>query len=303
MKVPLLKFNIPQEKRSRYADVGLIIAAICWGAGFIAGDVAIEYFPTFTVMMWRFLGAAAVIGLIFAKEVKKTTKLSIFYGVILGTILFVIQPFQLIALKTTTASQQGFLLASYAAMVPFFSRFIFKRKLKPKEFAAGIMVLIGIGVISLTEQFTIAIGDIYTLVFSAGYAIMVIFTGIFTNKVNTFSMTFFSFLTTGVLSVFAALIFEEPVESYSVAGVGAVLYLIFINTSLAYTLQNVCQRYTSDTHTAVLLSTDSLWAFVFGVLVMGEPFTWRLLLGGIIVFSAVLVSTVELKPKHFSIKR
>lgn len=297
------KFDIPPEKRSCYADIGLLIAAISWGIGFIAGDVAIDNFPTFTVMMWRFLGGAALIGLIFRKEVAKTTKESILYGVVLGTILFCIQPFQLIALLTTSASQQGFLLASYAAMVPFFSRLFFKRRLKPKEYVAGIMVLIGIGTISLTEQLTISIGDFYTLIFSAGYAMMVILTGIFTTKVNTFSMTFFSFLTTGLLSVVAAWIFEDPVTEYSAAGVGAIIYLICINTALAYTLQNVCQRYTSDTHTAVLLSTDSLWAFVFGVFIFGEPFTYRLIIGGMIVLSAVLISTVELKPKTFHLKR
>jgi drug/metabolite transporter (DMT)-like permease len=92
-----------------------------------------------------------------------------------------------------------------------------------------------------------------------------------------------------------ALIFEERPTTFPTAGVLSLAYLASINTAVAYTLQNVAQKYTTDTHTAVLLSTESLFAFIFGVFFYGDPFTPRILIGGLIVFSAVILSELKLK--------
>ncbi len=92
-----------------------------------------------------------------------------------------------------------------------------------------------------------------------------------------------------------ALVFEERPTTFPTAGVMSLAYLAFINTAVAYTLQNVAQKYTSDTHTAILLSTESLFAFIFGVFFYGDPFTPRILIGGLIVFSAVIISDLKWK--------
>ena len=64
--------------------------------GFVAGDMAAKAFPTFWIMTVRFLGAAVWMGLLFRRAVKSSTKEDIKAGMILGGLLFLAQPLQII---------------------------------------------------------------------------------------------------------------------------------------------------------------------------------------------------------------
>ena len=158
---------------------------------------------------------------------------------------------------------------------------------------AGLLALAGIGLISLSGSLGIELGDGLTLLFSLLYSFLIVVTGILAKRVNPLAMSFFQYLTTGVLSIGTTLLFEERATVFPAAGIGALVYLMTINTVVAYTLQNVAQRYTSDTHSAVLISTESVIGYFCGVVLYGDPFTPKVLMGGLIVFSAVLLSVVE----------
>lgn len=283
------------KKKILLADCALFLAAICWGGGFIAGDIAVQYFSTFYILTIRFLAAAIVTFLFFGRIIRRCGKNEIKYGLILGILFFFAMPLQVIALNYTTPSKQAFLLAGYAAMVPFFSWIILKKRPKAKSFFAGILVLIGIGLISLNGSLSIALGDGLSLGFSVAYSIFVVLTGIFAGKCNPIGMSFFSYLGTGVFSLIAALFFEDVPASFPASGLMSLAYLAIVSTAVAYTLQNVAQKYTSDTHAAILLSMESLFAFIFGVFLYHDPFTPRLLIGGLIVFSAVIISEIKWK--------
>ena len=288
-----------EKKKALLADFALLLAAICWGGGFIAGDVAVQHFSTFYILTIRFLSAALVTFLFFGRIIKRCGKTEIKYGLTLGIFFAFSMPLQINGLKYTTPSKQAFLVAGYAAMVPFFSWFILKKRPKISAFFAGILVLIGIGLITLNDSLTIHLGDSLSLGFAVAYAIFVVLTGIFAGKCNPIGMSFFSYLGTGVFSLFVALLFEDVPASFPKPGLMALAYLAIVSTAIAFTLQNVAQKYTSDAHAAIFLSMESLFAFIFGVFLYGDPFTPRLLIGGLIVFSAVIIS--ELKWKKPSI--
>lgn len=286
-----------EQKKVFLADCALILAAICWGGGFIAADIAVQYYSTFYILAIRFLSAAIIMFLLFGRVIKRCGKAEIKAGLILGTLYFFVMPLQVIALRYTTPSKQAFLLAGYAAMVPFISWVVLKKRPKGNSFFAGVLVMIGIGLISLNRSFTIELGDALSLAFSVSYAIFVVLTGIFAGKCHPLGISFFSYFTTGVFSLITALIFEDIPTVFESRGVLSLAYLAIINTAVAYTLQNIAQKYASDTHTAVLLSTESLFAFVFGVFFYGDPYTPKTLIGGLIVFSAVLISSLQFKKK------
>ncbi len=281
------------KKKMLLADLALLLAAACWGGGFVAGDIAAENFSPFFIMAVRFTGAALFMGLLFRRHVKNSTKEDWKAGMILGSLLFVAQPVQIIALKYTTPSKQAFLITTYVIIVPFVSWVVLRKRPGIKAFVAGVLALAGIGLISLSSSLGIELGDGLTLLFSLLYSFIIVMTGILAKRVNPLAMSFFQYLTTGVLSIGTTLLFEEKATVFPAAGIGALIYLLSINTVVAYTLQNVAQRYTSDTHSAVLISTESVIGYFCGVVLYGDPFTPRVLAGGLIVFSAVLLSVVE----------
>lgn len=284
-----------EKKKVLMADLALLLAAVCWGGGFIAGDIAVKYFSTFYILTIRFLSAALVTFVFFSRTIRRSTKAEIKYGLILGIFYFFVMPLQVNALKYTTPSKQAFIVASYAAITPFISWLVLKKRPKMKSFFAGILVMIGIGLISLNGSLTMELGDSLSLGFALSYAIFVVMTGIFAVKCNPIGMSFFSYLGTGVLAIIAALLFEDIPTAFPKSGLLSLVYLATISTAVAFTLQNVAQKYTSDTHTAILLSTESLFAFIFGVFFYGDPYTTRILIGGIVVFSAIILSEVKFK--------
>lgn len=285
------------KKRMLLADLALLGAAICWGGGFIAADIAVQHFSTFYLLAMRFIVAAGIMYLIFGRVIRRCGRAEQKAGMLIGTLLFLVMPLQVIALNYTTPSKQAFLLAGYAAMVPLISWAVLKKRPGVNSFVAGVLVVFGIGMITLNGSFSIELGDSLSLAFSVAYAIYVVLTGILVGRCNPFGMSFYSYLTTGVLSLVTAMLFEDMPHTFSAAGIGSLAYLAVVNTAVAYTLQNVAQKHTSDTHTAILLSTESLFAFIFGVFLYGDPFSPRILIGGLIVFSAVLLSEVKWKKK------
>ena len=284
-----------EKKKMLLADGALLLAATFWGMGFVAGDIAANAFPTFWIMAVRFLGAAVWMGLLFRRAVRSSTREDIRAGAILGGLLFLAQPLQIIALHDTTPSKQAFLITSYVVIVPFVSWLILRKRPQAKAFAAGILALCGIGLISLNGALRIELGDLLSLMFALVYSVLIVVTGICAKKVNPLAMSFYQYLAAGLLALAATLFYEGRPQAYSLPGVGAMAYLMLANTVGAYTLQNIAQRYTSDTHSAVLLSMESVIGYFCGVVLYGDPFTLRVLLGGMMVFSAVLFSVLNWK--------
>ena len=282
-----------EKKKMLYADLAILLAAALWGVGFIAGDMAAKAFPAFWIMAIRFTGAAVFMGILFRRHVKNSDKNDIKAGLILGSILFVAQPFQIIGLKYTSPSKQAFLLASYVVIVPFVSWLILKKRPQIKAFAAGAMALCGIGFISLSGTATIQFGDMLSLIFALLYSFMIVATGICAKKANPLAMSFYQYLTTGILSIIASFLVKDMPQAIPKTAFIGLMYLMTLNTVGAYTIQNVAQRHTTDTHAAVLISTESVIGYFCGVVLYGDPFTPRVLLGGMIVFSAVLLSVLN----------
>lgn len=287
--------TMTEKKKMLLADAALLLAALSWGGGFVAGDVAIEIFSPFCIMAVRFTGAAIWMGFLFKRHIRNSTKEDWKAGLFLGLIYFVSLPLQVISLKYTTPSKHAFLLATYVVITPFISWLILHKRPQKKSFFVGTLALWGIGLISLNGSMQIGLGDMLTLAFSILYSFILVITGILSRKTNPLAMSFFQYLTIGVLSTITSLLFESIPEQLSLAGISAMIYLILINTVLAYTLQNIAQQYTSDTHAAILLSMESIFGYICGVVLYNDPFTPRVLIGGMIVFSAVLLSVVNWK--------
>ena len=117
-----------EKKKMLLADFALLLAATFWGMGFVAGDMAAKAFPTFWIMAVRFLGAAFWMGLLFRRAVKSSMKEDIKAGMILGGLLFLAQPLQIIALRYTTPSKQAFLVTTYVVIVPFISWLVLRKR-------------------------------------------------------------------------------------------------------------------------------------------------------------------------------
>lgn len=280
------------------ANFILLIVAAIWGGGFIAGKMALTGFDPWAIIAYRYGMGALLCLLIFWKRIFKTDKGTIKKGVIIGMVQAAGQAVQLIGLQYTSSANQSFLCSAYVAFVPFISWIMVGKKPKGKAFAAGVTALVGIGLISLKDSFTMGLGDGLSVLFAVLFGSQIVLIGkVVDMETDVVPLTFFQ-MTTAALAGFAVCLFRggAAAEIGAEAVIG-VIYLGILNTFVAFTAQNYAQKYARDTTAALIMSMESLFGFLFSVLYYKEVITFRFLVGSVFCFGAVLINTVEKKEK------
>ena len=287
------------KKQTTLANLGLLLAAAIWGGGFLAGKYALDEYPPFTILAFRFLGAALCIGILFCKQLQHTTKSTVQKGCVLGALQFIGLSVQLAGLNATTAGKQAFLVASYVMFVPFLAYFILKKRLHTQDILSAVLTLIGIGCISLSNDFSIHIGDLLSILFALIFAFQIIFVGAFVRNENPIQLSFYQFLSAGLFATVVMLFVDGVPKTCNLTTLYSLLYLIVLNTVIAFTIQNVAQRYTSETTASILIALESFFGFLFSVLFLQEPITPKVILGCVFIFSAVILSKIQIKKDCF----
>lgn len=284
------------KSKTTAANAALFIVAVVWGAGFVAGKMSLSGFEPFVIVAYRFLLSAAICGIVFFKKIKLSSKDGIIKGTIIGILQFAALSVQLIGLKYTTSAKQSFLCTAYVALVPFISWAAIKKRPSLKAFTAGFLALAGIGLISLNNSLSISFGDALSLLCSIFFGIQIVLVGRFAGECDGIELTFFQFLSAGILSAVIGIINGDSFFTSQTEALIGVGYLAFFNTFIAFIVQNIAQKYTSDTTASLLMSFESVFGFLFSILYYHDAVTPKLLVGCALCFIAVIVS--NLKPQN-----
>ena len=282
------------NKKERAANLLLLIVAIIWGGGFVAGKMALTGLSPAAILMYRFSMATLLCGMCFFRRISRTTRDTAIKGCMIGALQMAAQAVQLVGLQYTTAAKQSFLCTAYVALVPFLSWMVLRERPQPKAFMAGFIALAGIGFISLRGSFEIGFGDGMSLGFAVLFGLQIVLVGRFVgNDADSIQLSFFQFLTASVIAGAACLIGGESVIPAGGESVAGIMYLGILNTFVAMAGQNVGQKYTRDTTASLIISLESLFGFTFSVLYYHEQLEWRLLAGGALCFAAILINTTQ----------
>lgn len=285
--------KISAKKKSLYADLSLLLVAIIWGSSFVVIKNALDYINPVYILVLRFALSSVLMAFVFWKRFRKINKEDIKAGAIIGFFLFLAFLTQTIGLKYTTVSKQAFITASYVVIVPFFYWGITKKKPDIYEFVAAILCLIGIGLLSLEEGLSINLGDGLTMVCAVFFALHIISIEYFAKDHDPIILTIVQFAVAAILSFIVVLIFNIKLGSFGKEVGFSILYVAVVSTLIAFGIQNVAQKYTSSTHTAIILSMESVFGSIFSVLLLGDKLTVKLFLGCLIVLLSILTAETK----------
>ena len=274
--------------------IGLVIVTIIWGVGFVASDIALKELSPFEIMSYRFLIASILMGIFAWKNLKTISKYEIIYGSVLGVALFSGFALQIIGLKYTTPSNNAFLTATNVVMVPFIAYIIGRKKLNKADIVGSFTALIGVGVLSLQSNFSIGTGDIFTLFCAMGFAFQIYLTGIFGKQIRPSILNFLQMFTAFCLSVIGPLFSGKINLSLSTQGISAIIYLGVVSTAICYFLQTAAQKHVDETKSAIILSMEAVFGTLFSIILLGEKLTIKMIIGGIMILSAVLMSELQI---------
>lgn len=172
----------------------------------------------------------------------------------------------------------------------FAARILYRKKILPKNYIASLLALAGIAFLSLRGSAEIQIGDFITLGFALLFSAQIVIVGNLPEKCETIPITFYQTLASAVFAGIAAFCTGIPNELFSIHSWTGIVYLGVINTAVALGLQNFAQKYTSESHAALLLSLESVFGLLFSILYYGDILTLRMTIGCALIFAALLVS-------------
>jgi len=281
------------KKKSLLADMSLLLVAIVWGGGFIAVKGALDSVTPFYLMTSRFGISVIIMLLIFWKKVKLITKKDLKIGTSIGLLLFLGFTAQTIGMQYTTAGKNAFLTGTNVIIVPFLYWIVSKRKPDIYSLISTFLCFIGIGMLTLDGGIHIGFGDSLTLLCSVFFAAHIVSVGFFAEKVDAILLVIIQLGAAAVFSLIAALIYEpmpQPLNSNIIFAIG---YLAVFSTMLAFLIQNVAQKYTSSTHTAIILCLESPFGSILSVIMLNEIFTIKMILGCLTIFMAIITTETK----------
>ncbi len=283
-----------QKKLAVLGRAALILTALIWGTSFVVMKNTLDVVPTLYLLAFRFSGAAALIALVFAKQLKSLDKRYFRDGIILGGLLFSAYTIQTYGLHYTTPSKNAFLTAAYCVLVPFVSWMMLKKRPDKFHFISAALCLAGVGFVSLKNDHSIEIGDLLTLCCSAFYAVHIILTGKYVKNRSVPLLIIIQFATAGSLAWISALLTTPFPMQIAAGSIWSLVYLCVLCSAVCFLMQTFGQKHTTPAAAAIILSLESVFGAAFSVLISGERLSARLLLGFMLIFSAVLTSETKL---------
>ncbi len=289
------------------SNILLFITAIIWGFAFVAQRAGMEFVGPYTFNAIRFaLGALSLIPLmVLIKKSKLDDKKNetsknnyfIYGGIVAGIILFLGSTFQQTGVVYTTAGKAGFITGLYVIFVPLFGIFL-KNKTSAVTWIGAIIGVSGLYLLSVTESFSMGLGDLLVLVSGLFWAIHVLLIGKISPKTDPIRLAFLQFIICSLLSLIAALISETSTINNIYDASIPILYAGIGSVGIAYTLQIVAQREANPANAAIIMSLEAVFAVIGGWLVLNETIPVRGLIGCALMLTGMIVSQLYLLTKN-----
>lgn len=275
------------------ATAALLATTASWGSTFFLIKDLLERVPTLDFLAVRFLIAGVVMAAVAPGALRRLSAASRRHALVLGLLYGVAQILQTAGLAHTAASVSGFITGMYVVATPLFAALILRTRVTGITWAAVALATAGLGVLTL-DGFEVGYGEAITLVASLIYALHIVGLGAWSTPSEALGMSVVQLLVIAVVCLLATAP-DGVVLPASGRDWASVVYMALVAGALALLAQTWAQAHLAPTRTAIIMSTEPVFAAFFAVLLGGEGLTVRMLVGGVMVLAAML--TVELAPR------
>jgi drug/metabolite transporter (DMT)-like permease len=285
---------VSSRRTSLLATAALLGTTAAWGSTFFMIKDLLDRVPTLDFLAIRFLIAGVLMALVAHRAVRSLSRESRRHALVLGLLYGVAQILQTAGLAHTAASVSGFITGMYVVATPLFAAVILRTRVTGTTWGAVALATAGLGVLTL-DGFSVGYGEAITLVASLIYALHIVGLGAWSNPAEALGMSVVQLLVIAVVCLVATapdgVVLPETGRDWA-----AIVYMALVAGALGLLAQTWAQAHLAPTRTAIIMSTEPVFAASFAVLLGGEGVTGRMVLGGLMVLSAMLV--VELAPRR-----
>ncbi len=275
------------------ANLSLLIIALVWGLTFVTVKNAINILPPYSFNFLRFTMASLVM-LVFAlpyyKQCSwKTTKV----GILIGVFLFSGYTFQTIGLLYTSASNAGFITGLSVVLVPLMVTLTTREFPRLGVILGTASATIGLGLLTINESWAFNNGDVLIFFCAVSFALHILLVGKYALSHPTVWLVTWQIATVAFLSGIFAFFTEPKAMVLTPLVWQALIITALFATCMAFFLQNYMQRFTTPCHTAIIFSTEPVFAAFFAVLLLQEILSVKAYWGGAFVMAGMILAELR----------
>jgi len=246
---------------------------------------------------------------------RESIRLAWRYGIELGLYMFLGFAFQAIGLETTTASRSGFLLYLNVKFVPFFSYFIFGKRIQLSTWISAVVAFGGTALLALDNNNTggnglemaFTVGDLWSIAAACSSALFILRMETASkavpnsaelNAANLWTVALLSAIWTFGLSYqsidadsFDAIILTiqqtfQQTWSTIISHPIPLIYLGGVTTALANFIQSKASKDISAERASVIYAMDPVYGAIFANILLGETLGGMGLAGASLIVAA-----------------
>ncbi|PWH19672.1 MAG: EamA family transporter [Anaerolineae bacterium] len=282
------------------ADLILLLVAALWGSAFAAQRAAAARGEVLFFNGVRYLlGASLILPILLgrrARFVRLPLKAWLGAG-LAGLVMFSAVAFQQYGLQFTSAANAGFITSLYVMMIPFLLAIFYRKPPRALIWVSSLMATMGMFLLSTEGSLSISLGDRWVLLGALMWAFHVLIIDRITHQLDLSFLAVTQASVCGGLSLVSGLWFEGATLRDLNGIWWAVIWTAVASIALGFSLQPLGQRVAPPADAAILLSMESVFAAVFGWLILRESLTPVQLLGCALMFLAVVLVQTSPKPK------
>lgn len=291
--------------------IALLLVVFLWGIAPVVSKYLFDnnyYSPALLVAVRGLLASVALfIVIILTKGFKDVTKaywICIPAGLILGAAYL----FQFIGLESTTPAKNTFLESISCIAVPITLFILVREKPSWSAILAALACLVGSFILcgngwDFSGMFTApTTGDILSAIGGIFFGIDIAFTKVFAKGKNPVVYVFFQLVILTVLSFAYALPFEKDIAfSWEWTNLLILVFLGVGCTALCWLMRTDAIKNVSAVTCAVIMPMAAVIATLTSIIFKIEQFSWNVVVGGLIITLAIVISGVydaRIEKKH-----
>ncbi|PWK68534.1 DMT family transporter [Aminobacter sp. AP02] len=278
-----------------HANALLFLAAFCWGVGNVAQKTVLDDLGPILAMGLRGMIALIVVAPFLWRETKSSApptggqwralaKVSVFFLLALAS--------QQLAYGGTSVTNASFLVNTTVVFTPVFAWLMLRERpdlvLVPSVGLAVCGILLMSGGLGALRW-----GDAACVASAVLYSVWIVLVA---NVARAFDRPFIiagcQFCLAGFVGITFGLIFENISWQALAAAAPELAMLGVISTGLAYTLQAVAQRHTSPSHSAIIMSAESIFGAAAASMLLGERMNLMNGVGAATILASIILLQV-----------
>jgi drug/metabolite transporter (DMT)-like permease len=281
------------------ANLMLVAIAAIWGLAFVFQKTAMDHVGPYTFLALRAVIAALIlapIALLYENGNRPQRPNAAFWLIAIagGFTFFVGGILQQIGLVTATVTNTGFLTGLYVVITPLLMWLVLSRPPGIIIWIAVALAFAGTWMLGGGTVGGFSWGDwlvVFSSFFWASHMLVIEHSG---RHARPIAFTAIQFAVVALVSGIGALLLETPSIDTLLAAAPEIVYVGVLSSALTFTLLAVAMRHTNAAEATIIVSTETVFAAIAGVLLLSERLEWIGWLGAAMMFSASVL--VQLAP-------